>query len=145
MLSRELIDLMRDLYVFPVVINTVSLEMKPNSALISWIYPVSENRLNIALSAKSKSAQNTIANPKVCVSLFAQDTAITINGNAKLVKEKLENIPFDVSAFAIDIESVENNLFPGATVLGPIAFAHTGNVEKVVNLDKIVIEQLKSL
>ncbi len=145
MLSRELIDLMRDLYVFPVVINTVSLDIKPYSALITWVYPASENKLNIALGTKSKSAQNLISNPKVCVNIFAQDVALILHGTATLRTETIENIPFGVSAFSIDVESVENNLFSGATILSPITFAHTGNIEKAINLDKIVIEHLKSL
>ncbi len=144
MLSRELIDLMRDLYVFPVVISSVSNDLKPYSAMISWVYPVSESKLNIALSTKSRTAQNIITNPNVCVSIFAQDIAIVAHGKGYL-KNKIEEVPFDVSAFSIEIESVENNLFPGATVLGPIAFAHTGNIEKAVNLDKIVIEYLKNI
>lgn len=143
MLTRELIDLMRDLYVFPVIINTVSVDMKPHSTLVTWVYPVSENQLNIALSSKSKTTQNLISNPKVCINIFAQDTALTLHGSATLKTETIKDIPFGVSAFSIDIESAENNLFPGATVLSPIVFAHTGNIEKALNLDKIVIEHLK--
>lgn len=145
MIPRELLDLMRDLYVFPVVINTVSENKAPHSALITWVYPASENKLNIALSSKSKTAQNLINNPMACISLFAQDIALVLHGKATLITQTIENIPFGVSAFSIEIESSENNLFPGATILSPITFAHTGNIEKAINLDKIVIEHLKSI
>jgi len=44
----------------------------------------------------------------------------------------------------MEIDSVENSLFPGSTITGIIPFAHTGKVLKMVELDEKVMEALKN-
>lgn len=144
MLPRELIDLMRDLGVFPVVVGTVDGEGNLHMTFITWIYPVDERTLRLAVSSKAKTAQNIRDTGKVAVQIFAPDKSLTCYGTAKEILEKIEGIPFDVSVFEMNVESVENSLFPGSTITGIIPFAHTGKVLKMVELDEKVMSALKS-
>ena len=144
MLPRELIDLMRDLGVFPVVVGTVDREGNLHMTFITWIYPVDERTLRLAVSSKAKTAQNIRDTGKVAVQIFAPDKSLTCYGTAKEILEKIEGIPFDVSVFEMNVESVENSLFPGSTITGIIPFAHTGKVLKMVELDEKVMSALKS-
>ncbi len=144
MLPRELIDLMRDLGVFPVVVGTVDKEGNQHMTFITWIYPVDERTLRFAVSSKAKTAQNVRDTGKVAIQIFAPDKSLTCYGVAKEVIEKIEGVPFDVSVFELSIENVENSLFPGSTITGVIPFAHTGNVLKMVELDEKVMKALKN-
>ncbi len=143
MLPRELIDLMRDLGVFPVVIGTVDGEGNQHMTFITWIYPIDERTLRVAVSSKAKTAQNIRQTGKVAIQIFAPDKSLTCYGTGKEIIEKIEGIPFDVSVFEITIDTVENSLFPGSTITGVIPFAHTGNILKMVELDHKVMSALK--
>ncbi len=143
MLPRELIDLMRDLGVFPVVIGTVDGEGNQHLTFITWIYPTDERTLRLAISSKALSSENIRKTGKLVVQLFAPDKSLTCYGSAREIVEKIEGIPFDVSVFEMEIERVENSLFPGSTITGIIPFAHTGNVHKMAELDAKVLSALK--
>ena len=144
MLPRDLIDLMRDLNVFPVVVSTVDNNGNLHTTFITWVYPVDERTLRIAVSSKAQTSKNLRENGKISIMIFAPDKALTCYGNAKEIIKEIEKIPFPVSVFEIEITTVENSLFPGATITGIIPFAHTGNVMKMTELDSKVLEALKA-
>jgi hypothetical protein len=143
MLPRELIDLMRDLGVFPVVVGTVNGEGSLHMTFITWVYPVDERTLRIAVSSKAATSENIRETGNIAVHLFAPDKSLTCYGSAKEIIEQIEGIPFPVSVFEMCIERVENTLFPGSTITGIVPFAHTGNVHKMVELDMKVIGAMK--
>lgn len=143
MLPRDLIDLMRDLNVFPVVVATADKEGNVHITFITWVYPIDERKLRIAVSSNAKTSQNIRETGRVAIQIFAPDKALSVYGNAKEIKEKIEEIPFPVSVFEVDIDTVDNALFPGATITGIIPFAHTGNVLKMTELDSKVLKALK--
>lgn len=144
MLPRDLIDLMRDLNVFPVVISTVDNNGNIHITFITWVYPTDERTLRIAISSKAKTAENIRQTGRVAIQIFAPDKALSCYGTAKEIREKIDDIPFPVSVFEMYIDTVENALFPGATITGIIPFAHTGNVLKMTELDTKVLNALKA-
>ncbi|HID66462.1 MAG TPA: pyridoxamine 5'-phosphate oxidase [Aquificaceae bacterium] len=144
MLPRDLIDLMRDLNVFPVVISTVDNNGNIHITFITWVYPTDERTLRIAISSKAKTAENIRQTGRVAIQIFAPDKALSCYGTAKEIREKIDDIPFPVSVFEMSIDTVENALFPGATITGIIPFAHTGNVLKMTELDTKVLNALKA-
>ena len=144
MLPRDLIDLMRDLNVFPVVISTVDNNGNIHITFITWVYPTDERTLRIAISSKAKTAENIRQTGRVAIQIFAPDKALSCYGTAKEIREKIDDIPFPVSVFEMSIDTVENALFPGATITGIIPFAHTGNVLRMTELDTKVLNALKA-
>ena len=143
MLPRDLIDLMRDLNVFPVVVATADKEGNVHITFITWVYPIDERKLRIAVSSNAKTSQNIRETGRVAIQIFAPDKALSVYGNAKEIKERIEDVSFPVSVFEVDIDTVDNALFPGATITGIIPFAHTGNVLKMTELDSKVLKALK--
>jgi len=143
MLPKEVINLMRELNVFPIVLSCADEECNIHITFITWVYPLDERTLRLALSSNSKTAENLRKTGKVAVQIFAPGVALSCYGKAAEVLSEIEGIPFKVSVFELSIESVENSLFPGATVTGIIPFAHTGNVLKMTELDTKVLEALK--
>ncbi len=145
MLPRDLVDLMRDMNIFPVVLGSVSQNNDIHLAFVSWVYPLDERTIRVALSANSASAKNLRETGKVSIMLFAPDKALSCYGSAKMVLEKIDSVKFPVSVFEISVDRVENNLFPGATITGIIPFVHTGDLKKAVELDLAVLEALKAI
>ncbi|MEN3033658.1 MAG: pyridoxamine 5'-phosphate oxidase family protein [Aquificaceae bacterium] len=144
MIPQELFELMRKTGIFPAVLATRDMQLQPHLTFLTWIYPLSETNIRLAVSSGSQSAKNMLENQFAGIILFSLDTAISIYGSVKLVLERIEELKFPVSVFELSIERIEDNLFPGGTVLGPIPFAHTGNLQKASELDQIVIKAMMS-
>jgi len=144
MLPRELVDLMREMVVFPVVVGTVSKEGDIHMTFITWIYPLDERTLRIAVSSSARTSENIRDTGRVAVQIFAPYRSLTCYGRGKEVVGRIENIPFEVSVFEINVERVENSLFPGSTITGIIPFAHTGRVKELVELDTAVMAVLRN-
>lgn len=144
MLSKDLVDLMRNVGVFPSVLATCDEEGNVHLTFITWVYPLDDRTLRVAVSANTRSARNMLQTGKVALMLIAQDRALSCYGTAHLLKERIEEVKFPVSVFEITLSSVENSLFPGGTITGTIPFMHTGDLRKAGELDQIVLEALRT-
>ncbi len=144
MLPTELVDLMNKLGVFPCVLGTTDKEGNMHMTFITWVYPKSEKILRFALSSGSKSAKNIQETKRACFMFFSPGRALTCYGDAQMIIERIEEVKFPVSVFEMHIDKVEDNLFPGATITGIIPFAHTGDLEKMAELDSIVLKVMRS-
>ncbi len=140
-LDKNLIDLLRDLT--PSVVATVTPDNRPYTTFVSWLIAVGEKTIKFAISSNSRTAENIRSNPYVSIEVFGPDIAASISGSAKIVKEKIEDLPFPVSVVEVNVEEVNNNLFPGATITGEIPFKHTGNIQKALEFDNIVLKALR--
>ncbi len=140
-LRKKVLEIMKDLT--PVVVATCD-GQKPYTTFISWATAVDENTIRIAVSTNAKTTENIRKNPYVGIEVFDEDTALSISGEAKIIKEEIEGISFPVAVIEIKILEINDNLFPGATITGKIPFKHTGNIEKAEELDQKVLQALKS-
>ncbi|NPB06597.1 MAG: pyridoxamine 5'-phosphate oxidase [Aquificae bacterium] len=143
MIPKELIDLMRDLNLFPAVVCSSDEKGSLHAAFVTWLYPLDERTLRLGLSAEGTTAWNLTVNPKGVLTLFAPGLALSCYFEARRVKSTIEGLPFPVSVFELSVYRVENALFPGTTVVGIIPFARTGDPVKNAQLDALVLEELK--
>lgn len=139
-LDTSLLNLMQNLT--PAVVATVNGD-KPYTTFITWLIAKDENTLRMAVSTNSTTTNNIRENPNVSIEVFGEGIASSIIGEAKIIKEEIENIPFPVAVIEISVKEVKNNLFPGATVKGTIPFEHTGNIQKAEELDNLVLKALR--
>jgi len=145
MLPKDLVELMRNLGVFPVVLCTVDKDGNPHLTFITWVYPVDDKTIRIALSSNAKSAKNMLQTSTVSLMIIAQDKALACYGKASMIKDRIDEVKFPVSVFEVEIYNIENNLFPGGTITGTIPFMHTGDLQKAGELDQLVLDALRSL
>jgi len=143
MLPKELIDFMRSVGVFPIVLTTTDKNGELHTTFITWVYPLDGSTLRLALSSNAKSAKNMQETGKVAIMVFSANTALALYGNAKLVLDRIEEANFPVSVFEVSIQRVEDALFPGGTVVGTIPFMHTGDLQKAGELDELVLSALR--
>ena len=140
-LNEKLYKSMRGLT--PIVFST-SNNNKPYTTFITWAVAKDENTIRVAISTNSKTVENIKSNPNVCFEIFDKDTALSVSGTAKILTEKIEDIPFPVSVIEIKVEEITNNLFPGGNVTGKIPFEHTGDTQKAEELDNKVLKSLEA-
>jgi len=140
-LDKNLLELMQNLT--PAVVATIN-EGKPYTTFVTWLIAKDEDTIRIAVSTNATTTNNIRNNPNVCIEVFGEDIAVSISGEAQVIKDEIETIPFPVAVIEVKVKDVVNNLFPGGTVKGPIPFEHTGNVKKAEELDNLVLEALRA-
>jgi hypothetical protein len=128
---------------FPIVLTTADKNGELHTTFITWVYPVDDKTLRLALSPNAKSAKNIQETGKVAIMVFSANTALALYGNAKLLLERIEEVKFPVSVFEVSIQRVEDVLFPGGTVVGTIPFMHTGDLQKAGELDELILSALR--
>ncbi|SFI60786.1 Pyridoxamine 5'-phosphate oxidase [Paenibacillus sp. UNC496MF] len=98
-----------------VLLHTIDAETgAPTSNAISWIYAVDRATLRFALDGRSRLTVNMTSTAEASVTLFAPGTVQTIHGTARLVAEALEDVPFKLVCFDLDIASIRDAMFYGA-------------------------------
>lgn len=103
-----------------VLLSTVDAESGgPTSSAISWVYASGYSTLRIALDHRSRLVRNIQQHPLVTVSVFGKDTIYAVNGKAVVVQDPLEDVPFKMCCFDIEVEAVRNALFYGAQLSSP--------------------------
>jgi len=128
---------------FPIVLTTADKNGELHTTFITWVYPVDDKTLRLALSPNAKSAKNMQETGKVAIMVFSANTALALYGNAKLVLERIEEVKFPVSVFEVSIQRMEDVLLPGGTVVGTIPFMHTGDLQMAGELDELVLSALR--
>ncbi len=141
MANKKISEILKDLT--PAVVATDE-NGKPYTTFITWLIAKDDNTLRFAANKDSRTIKNIQNNPNVAIEVFDKDTALSIQGKAKIIKAEIEDIPFPVSVVEVNVENVTDNLFPGGTVEGQIPFKHTGDIQKAEELDQKVLEELKA-
>ncbi len=141
MADKKISEVLKDLT--PAVVATDE-NGKPYTTFVTWLIAKDDNTLRFAANKDSRTINNIKNNPNVAIEVFDKDTALSIQGKAKIIKDEIEDIPFPVSVVEVNVENVTDNLFPGGTVEGQIPFKHTGDIQKAEELDKKILEELKA-
>jgi hypothetical protein len=98
-----------------VLLNTVDAESGgPTSTAISWIYAVSPSTLRICGGSPFQIGEQHEGQPLVTITVFGESTVHAINGRAAVKQDLLEEVPFKICCFDVEIEAVRNALFYGA-------------------------------
>ena len=69
--------------VFPIVLTTADKNGELHTTFITWVYPVDDKTLRLALSPNARSAKNMQEMGKVAMMVFSANTALALYGNAK--------------------------------------------------------------
>jgi hypothetical protein len=98
-----------------VLLHTVDADNgSPTSNAISWIYAVDVNRLRLSLDGRSRLITNLKTHHDVSVSLFGGGSVHVVYGQARIVADRLEGVPFPLACVDIEVESVRDAMFYGA-------------------------------
>lgn len=127
-----------------VLLHTVDAESgSPTSSAISWIYAPDSGRLRFALDGRSRLIENLKARPEVSVTLFGAGSVHAVYGQAKVVADKLEGVPFPLACVDIEVSAVRDAMFYGARLSVQPEYEKTYDKRAADRLDGQVFEAMK--
>lgn len=127
-----------------VLLHTVDAENgSPTSSAISWIYAVEPGRLRFALDGRSRLISNLKAHAGVSLTLFGGGTVHAVYGQARVISEHLEGVPFPLACVDVDITAVRDAMFYGARLSVLPEYEKTYDKRAADRLDGQVFEAMR--
>lgn len=127
-----------------VILNTVDAETgAPGVNAISWVYAKDPATIRFAVDGRSRIIANVKANPNVAVSFFATGTFHAVYGEARIVTEELQDVPFKLTCIDIHIREVRDAMFYGARVSVQPEYEKTYDKRAADKLDGQVFDAMR--
>lgn len=141
-LTEELLPLLRvERYV---TIATVDHENGgPNVNAISWVYATDESHIRFAVDNRSRIVQNLKKQPRVTITMLGAGSTYAITGEAKVLSEKLEEVPLKLALVEISIKEVRDVMFYGSRITTEPGYEKTYDKEAAAKLDFQVMNAMK--
>ncbi|WP_226665907.1 pyridoxamine 5'-phosphate oxidase family protein [Metabacillus litoralis] len=116
----------------------------PNVSAISWVYAPDHHRIFFAIDQRSRIVDNIKKHPAIVLSLIANESTYSINGNAHIKEEKLEEIPLKLSLIELRISEVRDVMFYGSRISVEPHYDKTYDENAAEKLDKQVLQAMKN-
>jgi uncharacterized pyridoxamine 5'-phosphate oxidase family protein len=127
-----------------VILATVDFETGgPNVSAISWILAKDEETIYFAVDNKSRIIQNISQNSKVVINLIANESTYSIQGEASLKEERLQDVPLKLAMVELKINEVRDVMFYGSKIVTEPQYDKTYDKKAASKLDKQVMEAMK--
>ncbi|WML43570.1 pyridoxamine 5'-phosphate oxidase family protein [Neobacillus sp. PS3-40] len=127
-----------------VTISTVDFETGgPNVSAISWVLAKNENTLYFAVDNRSRIIQNINQNKKVVITIIANESIYSIQGDATVKLEKLNDVPLKLAMVEMVIEEVRDVMFYGSKIVNDPKYEKTYDNDAATHLDKQVMDAMK--
>ncbi|MCM3160350.1 pyridoxamine 5'-phosphate oxidase family protein [Metabacillus litoralis] len=128
-----------------VTLATIDYETgSPNISAISWVFAPETNRIFLAIDQRSRIIDNIKKHPAVVLNLIANESTYSINGNAHLKGERLEEVPLKLALIEISIIEVRDVMFYGSKISAEPQYEKTYDEKAASKLDKQVLDALKN-
>lgn len=127
-----------------VTISSIDYETgAPNVSAISWVYAPDKNRILFSIDQKSRIVDNIKKHPAIVLHLIANESTYSINGNAHIKEDKLDNIPLKLSLIELRISEVRDVMFYGSRISVEPQYDKTYDEKAAAKLDKQVLQAMK--
>jgi uncharacterized pyridoxamine 5'-phosphate oxidase family protein len=127
-----------------VTISTVDFETGgPNVNAISWVLAKSEKMIYFAIDNRSRIIQNINQNHKVVINIIANESTYSIQGDAIVKQEKLNDVPLKLALLEMVIEEVRDVMFYGSKIVNDPQYDKTYDRDAAISLDKQVMEAMR--
>lgn len=117
----------------------------PNVSAVSWVFAPDEERVYLAVDNRSRIVKNVKKHPAAALTLLANESTYTINGNAHIKEEKLESVPLKLALIELVISEVRDVMFYGSKISAEPAYEKTYDEKAAAKLDGQVLEAMKKL
>lgn len=126
------------------LLATVDAETQgPTSTAISWVYAVNPGTLRFVVDHRSRLVRNILANPQVTLTVFGGEKVYAVNGSAVVAQDPLQDVPFKMCCFDVEVEAVRNALFYGAHLSSPPVYTRMLDLHAAETLDGQVMSAMK--
>ncbi len=128
-----------------VTLSTIDHETgAPNVSAISWVFAPDRKRILLAIDQRSRIVDNIKKHPAVVLTIIANESTYSINGNAHLRVEKLKEVPLKLTLIELSILEVRDVMFYGSKISIEPQYEKTYDEKAAAKLDKQVIDAVKS-
>ncbi|PZE22673.1 pyridoxamine 5'-phosphate oxidase family protein [Paenibacillus xerothermodurans] len=126
------------------LLSTIDFESgAPNMNAISWVYAKDPGTIRFAVDQRSRIVNNIKQNPQVNLTFIGAGSVHAIYGSGRLVIEALEEVPFKLACFDIDISVVRDAMFYGARISIAPEYEKTYDKRAAEKLDTQVFAAMK--
>lgn len=127
-----------------VLLTTIDAETgTPSVNAISWVYAVNPTTIRFAIDQRSRLVGNLQGQPQCVITLFAEGTVNAIYGSGRLVKDALDEVPFKLACFDIEISAVRDAMFYGSRISVEPEYEKTYDKRAAEKLDGQVFSAMK--
>lgn len=129
-----------------VTIATVDYETgSPNVSAISWVYAPTKETIRFAVDNRSRIVENIKKQSGVVLNLIGNGSTYSIAGEAKILQEKMEDVPLKLALIEISIKEVRDVMFYGAKITVEPKYEKTYDAQAAAKLDRQVKEAMQKL
>ncbi|MCE7794746.1 pyridoxamine 5'-phosphate oxidase family protein [Salipaludibacillus sp. CUR1] len=141
-ITEELLPLLREERY--VTIATVDHETGgTNVNAISWVYATDEKHVRFSVDNRSRIVENLKKQPLVTLTLIGEGSTYAIAGEAKVIEEKMEDVPLKLALVEISVNEVRDVMFYGARITTEPKYEKTYDKEAAEKLDRQVMGAMK--
>ncbi|SES39571.1 pyridoxamine 5'-phosphate oxidase family protein [Salipaludibacillus aurantiacus] len=141
-ITEELLPLLREERY--VTIATVDHETGgTNVNAISWVYATDEKHVRFSVDNRSRIVENLKQQPLVTLTLIGEGSTYAIAGEAKVIEEKMEDVPLKLALVEISVKEVRDVMFYGARITTEPKYEKTYDKEAAEKLDRQVMGAMK--
>ncbi|GAE24100.1 GTPase [Halalkalibacter wakoensis JCM 9140] len=115
----------------------------PNVNAISWVFATDSKTVRFAIDNRSRIVKNIQATEGVVLTLIGNGSTYSISGSAKVITEKMEEVPLKLALIEMNIEEVRDVMFYGARMTKVPSYEKTYDAEAAAKLDRQVMAALK--
>src|SRR5437868_5845099 len=99
-----------------VIMATVDVRGRPNTAPMSWVTAVDRQTIRVAVSPEVSTYRNILDNDRVMLSLIGGAMTLSISGRARVLAESIEEVPFAMAMVEVLVDEVKDDSVIGRGV-----------------------------
>lgn len=127
-----------------VLLSTMDYETgSPSMNAVSWLYAKDRETLRFAVDQRSRIVTNLKHHDLVNVTFIGQGSVHAIYGKVRPVAEALEEVPFKLACYDIDITMVRDAMFYGSRISVAPEYEKTYDKRAAEKLDAQVFTAMK--
>jgi flavin reductase (DIM6/NTAB) family NADH-FMN oxidoreductase RutF len=115
----------------------------PNVSAISWVFAKDEQTILMSVDSRSRIVKNIEANPLVVLNLVANESTYSIQGQARIKKEKIPEVPLRLTLVELKINEVRDVMFYGSKMVAGPVYDKAYDKAAAARLDRQVMEAMK--
>ncbi|ETI66148.1 pyridoxamine 5'-phosphate oxidase family protein [Neobacillus vireti] len=115
----------------------------PNVSAISWILAKDDSTIYFAVDNRSRILGNINKNDKVVINLIANESTYSIQGDARVKEERLQDVPLKLALVEVSITEVRDVMFYGSKIITEVQYDKTYDKNAAEKLDRQVMDAMK--
>lgn len=124
------------------VVSTIDKDGYPHTAPFHWIVAIDAKTLRIGINTRHTTMENIRRNGRVMVCIIDEgNIAVGVKGMAKVIKERMEKIPWPVAMVEVTIKEVKSDTTKLLTVIQGVRFKASEEGKAIIEK---AFEELKS-